>query len=115
MTDGPIPVRLNELADELLDKAHAVHSGRAARGVYAGGYLRQAMLTLVAGAELAEHESPPEATLQVLRGIVMLSIDSDSCRLSAGELIVIPPQRHSVTAVEDSVFILTIRTDITER
>lgn len=113
MTDSSQAQNLSHLAAELLDKARGADSGRAAQGVYRGRYLKQALLTLTSGSKLAEHDSPPEATLQVLRGRVVLSSAEESWDLSEGELVEIPPQRHSVTAREDAAFLLTIRTDVT--
>lgn len=103
---------LGELAPELLDKARKAHSGRAARAVYSGQYLNQALLTLTAGSKMDEHDSPPEATLQVLQGSVTLSSAEESWDLRTGDLLTIPPERHSVVAQEDAAFLLTIRTDI---
>ena len=65
---------LTEVADQLLARAENSHSGRAAQSVYGGHdrVLRQTVIALAAGHELAEHESPGEATLQVLSGRVRL-------------------------------------------
>jgi quercetin dioxygenase-like cupin family protein len=104
-------VNLTRLADELLDKARAASSGRAADTVQGGtGHaLRQTVLALVAGAELGEHESPGEASLQVLHGEVMLSGDEGQAEaLSAGQLTVIPANRHSLRAETDAVVLLTV-------
>ena len=59
--------------------AAAAASGRSAETVYGGHEhaLRQTVLALTAGSSLDEHESPGEATVQVLRGRV---------RLTAGEV-----------------------------
>src|SRR5699024_7965678 len=76
-------------------------------------YLRQVLLTLTEGAELADHDSPPEATLQVVEGSVRLATATGSCELSTGDLITVPPERHSVAAVTDAAFMLTIRTEVT--
>lgn len=102
---------LTALGKELLDRARSGQSGRAARTVHGGTLLRQTMLTLVAGGELAEHDSPPEATVQVLFGRIRLSSRDRSWELGAGDLVAIPPQRHAVTAVEDSAFLLTVRNE----
>ncbi|TSI17683.1 LuxR family transcriptional regulator [Brevibacterium aurantiacum] len=112
MNDNPQTQNLGELAAELLQKARGATSGRAAHSVYSGHYLKQALLTLTAGTTMAEHDSPPEATLQVLRGSVALSSAMDSWDLRVGDLMTIPPERHSVQAHEDSAFLLTIRTDV---
>lgn len=112
MTDDSQSQHLGDLTDELLSKARTANSGRAAHGVYSGRYLKQALLTLTAGSQMAEHDSPPEATLQVLQGSVTLSSAEDSWDLRTGDLMTIPPERHSVTAREDAAFLLTIRTDV---
>ena len=112
MTGQASAQNLESLSAELLEKARGVRSGRAAKGVFTGTYLRQALLTLRAGAELAEHDSPPEATLQVVTGQVRMVTADETWELSAGELIAIPPQKHSVEALTDAAFLLTIRTEI---
>ena len=101
MTDQMPAQNLEALSAELLEKARGAHSGRAAKGVFAGTYLRQALLTLREGAELAEHDSPPEATLHVVKGQVRMVTADESWELSAGELIAIPPQKHSVEALTE--------------
>ena len=112
MTDQMPAQNLEALSAQLLEKARGAHSGRAAKGVFAGTYLRQALLTLREGAELAEHDSPPEATLHVVKGQVRMVTADESWELSAGELIAIPPQKHSVEALTDAAFLLTIRTEV---
>lgn len=112
MTDNTQPQNLRKLTQELLQKARGTNSGRAAHAVYSGQYLNQALLTMTAGSKMAEHDSPPEATLQVLQGSVTLSSAEESWDLLAGDLMTIPPERHSVQAHEDSAFLLTIRADV---
>lgn len=112
MTDNTHIQNLGDLVDELLQKARGANSGRAAHSVYSGRYLKQALLTLTAGTTMAEHDSPPEATMQVLQGSVALSSAEESWDLRAGDIMTVPPERHSVQAHEDSAFLLTIRTDV---
>lgn len=114
MTETLSAQNLADLTEELLEKARGARSGRSAQGVFVGTYLRQALLTLTEGSQLADHDSPPEATLQVIKGSVRLATPNESWELGLGDLIPIPPQRHSVTALEDAAFMLTIRTDITK-
>jgi quercetin dioxygenase-like cupin family protein len=67
------------------------------------------MITLVAGHELAEHDSPPgDATLQVLRGRVRFVSASASVELAECGFLPIRPERHSVAADEDAVLLLTV-------
>jgi quercetin dioxygenase-like cupin family protein len=69
--------------------------------------LRQTVLAMAAGAALAEHDNPGEATLFVLSGRVTLAADGESWQARTGDLLVIPSARHMVTADEDSTLLLT--------
>ncbi|OKI45238.1 cupin domain-containing protein [Micromonospora sp. CB01531] len=98
------------LAEEQLTLARATGSGRSARTIHggAGTPLRQTLVALVAGHELAEHASPGDATLQVLRGRVQLVAQDRSWPGETGDLLVIPDARHALHADEDSVVLLTV-------
>ncbi len=100
----------DELAEELLGRAQAAHSGRAAHTVFGGtGHLlRQTVIAMLDGQELSEHNSPGEATLHVLQGRVRLSTPSASVEAGAGDLVTIPPERHALAALGDAVVILTV-------
>jgi quercetin dioxygenase-like cupin family protein len=56
---------------------------------------------------LAEHDNPGEATLYVLSGRVVLEGGGSSWDAMAGDLLVVPDARHTVTAHEDSALLLT--------
>lgn len=103
-------VSLTDLAAEKLAEAGTSHSGRAAHTIHGGHTheLRQTVLALLAGHELAEHDSPGEATLQVLEGHVRLTAGDDSWDGKTGDHVAIPPARHSLLAVADSVVMLTV-------
>lgn len=101
---------LTALGDEQLAAAKAAASGRSAHTVYGGNEhsLRQTLIALVGGAALDEHESPGEATLLVLQGRVRLIASDASWDGAAGDHMAIPPVRHALNAVEDSVVLLTV-------
>ena len=103
---------LTQLADQQLDAARSARSGRSAVTVYGGHEhdLRQTLIALTAGTVLGEHASPGEATLQVLTGHVQVRAGSDEWEAIAGEHMVIPPQRHDLAAMSDSVVLLTVAT-----
>ena len=98
------------LSRRLLATAAAHHSRRAGETVYGAHEttLHQTVIALVKGAGLAEHESPGEATLQVLTGRVRLVAGDRSEEGLEGDLLVIPPARHSLEALDDSVVLLTV-------
>jgi quercetin dioxygenase-like cupin family protein len=104
------PISLTSLAEEKLAEARETHSGRAAHTLHGGHTheLRQTLMALLAGHELSEHDSPGQASLQVLKGHVHISAGDDSWDGKAGDYVVIPPQRHSLQAIDDSVVMLTV-------
>ena len=101
---------LEALIDEHLANARAHDSGRSALTVHGGRehHLRQTLIALAGGRSLGEHESPGEATLQVLRGRVRLHAGDETWDGGAGDLLLIPPQRHDLEALEDAAVLLTV-------
>jgi quercetin dioxygenase-like cupin family protein len=105
-----VKVSLDALAREVLDRAVAGTSGRAARSVYGGHEhtLRQTLIGLRAGQFLAEHDSPGEATLHVLHGRVRLHAAGEAWDARLGDMLLIPEARHSLDAIQDAVVLLTV-------
>lgn len=103
-------ISLDALAREHLERARSAQSGRSAETVYGGHehVLRQALVTLVKGRSLAEHENPGEATVVVLRGRVRITAGADAWEAREGDLVIVPPARHTLEAVEDSAVLLTV-------
>lgn len=104
---------LTDLSAELLAEARGHSSGRASRTLHGGRdhSLRQLLLALAADRSLSDHESPREATLQVLSGHVRLTTGDGDWEGRDGDFVVIPPVRHGLDAVTDSVVLLS--TDVT--
>ena len=103
-------VSLSQLGADLLAQAREAASQRAAHTIFGGQEhaRRQTLIALAGGAGLAEHDSPGEATLQVVAGRIRFRTDDDSLESAAGDLLTIPLQRHAVAALEDSVLLLTV-------
>lgn len=101
---------LDALAREHLGHARQSSAGRSAESVYGGHEhtLRQTLIALTAGTTMAEHANPGEATVQVLSGRVRLGAGHDSWEARTGDFVAVPPARHNLEAIEDSVVLLTV-------
>lgn len=104
-----ISFSLSDLAYQHLATASTASSGRSAGTVYGGSnhVLRQTMIALTAGTVLAEHQNPGEATVQVLLGRVRLTAGNSAADGGPGDLLVVPPSRHALEALEAAVVLLT--------
>lgn len=101
---------LDAMARQVGSRAAEASSGRAAETLYGGHEkrLRQTVIAMTAGAELAEHESPGDATILVINGRLTLTAGDVTWQGREGDFLVIPDQRHSVQAVTDTAFLLTV-------
>jgi quercetin dioxygenase-like cupin family protein len=101
---------LQALAREQQERAAVASSGRSARTVWGGHerVLRQTLIALTANSSMSEHENPGEATLQVITGRVRLEANGHQWEGRQGDLLFMPPARHSLVAVEDAVVLLTV-------
>ncbi|MFD3993061.1 cupin [Streptomyces sp. NPDC058583] len=101
---------LTALADEHMAAARTAPHGRSAHLIMHDGVLRQSVIALTAGTTLDEHNAPPAASLQVLRGRVNLTMAGRAEELGAGTLRMLR-ERHGITALDDAVVLLTAVND----
>lgn len=104
----PSVTDLAELADDLLERAKDDETRRAAQSVLSLPDLRSTVIALAAEAELPDNEPRNGASLHVLQGRVTLRTAEQDLAVSAGELVAIPAQRHSLRAEEDCALLLTV-------
>lgn len=98
---------------QLLETARSGEHSRAAQLVAHDGPLRQSVIALCEGSELAAHNSPPAATIQVLSGRVRVQLEDEvQAEAAEGDLLVLSHERHAVVALADSTFLLTTVTSI---
>ncbi|MET9802604.1 cupin [Streptomyces sp. NPDC006368] len=102
---------LNAIAEEHLIAAHADEHGRSANLIVRDQPLRQTVIALTAGTSLDEHNTPPAASLQVLRGVVRVTMPSGDVELTMGSLYLLPHERHGLKAVTDAAVLLTAVND----
>jgi quercetin dioxygenase-like cupin family protein len=103
-------ISLEALARQQM-KLAATAAGRHTADTVYGGHekvLRQTVIGITAGAHLAEHENPGEATVLILHGRVRLLAAGHSWEAVRGDLLIIPDKRHSLEALEDSALLLTV-------
>lgn len=100
---------LDALAREQLEAARRSSAGRSAATVVGGHErsLRQTVVALTEGSEMAEHENPGEASLVVITGRIELLAGENTWQARSGDLIEIPPERHTLRALEDCAVLLT--------
>lgn len=102
---------LSDAIMKAIDKARESENGRHAELIVSDGPLRQTVIALVTGTQLGEHNSPPAASIQVIRGTLRVT-GQDPVVLESGVLDTLTHHRHSVEALEDSVFLLTTVTSV---
>lgn len=95
---------------QLLDRAAESTGGHAAETVVGGHerILRQTVIAINKGAELSEHKVNGEATVYVLWGRVRLVAGEASWEGLAGDLLVIPDERHRLEALDHAAIMLTV-------
>ena len=101
-------VELSALGEALLADLANHPAGRTAKTILSGTAMRAVVVALKEGVEMNEHDSPSAATLHVLSGDVVLRAGDREWPVSTGQLVPVPPLRHSVLARADSAFLLTV-------
>jgi quercetin dioxygenase-like cupin family protein len=109
-TTNDAVIDLTTAVDAVLDEARRATSGRAGRTLPpgAGAPLKQTLLALTQGTQLADHASPGPSSLHVLAGQVRLTAEGDPLDLATGAYTQIPPVRHGVEALADAVVLITV-------
>jgi quercetin dioxygenase-like cupin family protein len=103
-------ISLEALARQQMKLAATAGGQHTADTVYGGHekVLRQTVIGMIAGARLAEHENPGEATVLILHGRVRLSAANSTWEGARGDLLIVPESRHSLDALENSAVLLTV-------
>ncbi|WP_114853914.1 hypothetical protein [Brachybacterium sp. YJGR34] len=102
---------LSDAITKAIDLARTAEHGRHAELLINDGPLRQTVIALKKGEQLAEHNSPPAASIQMIRGSVRIT-GEEAVVVETGQIEALTHQRHAVHALDDSVFLLTTVTSV---
>ena len=98
-----------EMADRLREEAEYAANGRTGVTLVKGPELRVVLMVVRAGSGLAEHHAPGPIIVHVLEGEIRFTSGDETVNLREGDLLALPSrQPHSVEAVRDTTFLLTI-------
>lgn len=84
-------------------------SGRRSTILVKTASLRVVLVTMRAGTELQEHSAPATITVQPVQGRISFLVEAEERELAPGSLVTVEAGvRHTVRAIEDGAFLLTI-------
>jgi len=108
--DGPmIQINLPELISQIKLEDAWKKSDRNAITIFKTNSMRLVLIGLHAGAEMKTHTAPGIISVQVLDGQIRFSTEQQQAELAKGQMLVLHAGiPHSVNAVEESVFLLTL-------
>ena len=78
--------------------------------------LRIVLIALHRGAEMAKHTANGHISVQVLEGQIKFTTDLQSVELSKGQMLALHERiPHSVLAIKETIFLLTLTTTLAEK
>lgn len=106
-----VKVDLEEKLEHIRNETAWKEGDRNAITVFKNEEISMVLISLHAGAELKPHKAPGPINVQVLEGKMSFSADNQVFEIKKGQLITLRKEiPHSVVALEDSAFLLTVFT-----
>lgn len=99
-------VSMNSVTTRAIDHARDSAEGIFSERVVRNGPLQQTVVALREGVRLAEHDSDAPASLYIMAGAVRVEA-SEPFVLQRGDLHEMPSRRRGVTAVMDTVMLMS--------
>ncbi|MBK8711833.1 MAG: hypothetical protein IPL97_08185 [Niastella sp.] len=104
-----LPQFIHQIKDEVAWK----ESDRNAITVYKTNGLRMVLVALHQDAELTRHIAKGIISIQLISGCILFTTDQQSVELKDGQILALHERiPHSVRAVKESVFLLTLTTSL---
>lgn len=112
--DAPlVSMDILEFIKQLKNEPAWRNSDRNAMTVYKTNGMRIVLIALHEDAELKRHTADGIISVQVLEGKINFSTDDKSVELEKGQMIALHKGlHHSVKAIKESVFLLTLTTSL---
>ncbi len=93
----------------LAESCPVVDSAIVSKALIDTGTLKQILFSMDTGQEISEHKAPYVATVHVLEGRIRFAVSGEEREMVADDWLVMPPnERHDLTALEPSRFVLTL-------
>lgn len=108
--DAPlVAIDLNKYKDQILSEESWLNNKRNAITVFKSSTMRIVMIGLHQDAELPEHTADGIISVQLLQGHIIFRTADDEQKLTEGNMVTLHEKiPHSVLAMEDSIFLLTM-------
>lgn len=110
MVNAPlVAIDLPRFMEQIKSEAAWLNGPRNAITVFKSDYLRIVLIALHAGAELPTHTADGMISVQVLQGKLRFGTEGESLQMEKGEMVALHKGiPHSVLAIEESMFLLTL-------
>ncbi|MDN3655333.1 cupin domain-containing protein [Ferruginibacter paludis] len=106
-----VSINIAAFTDQLKQEQPWKESDRNSITVFKTDGMRIVLIGLHAGAEMAKHTAGGYISVQVLEGQIKFTTDDKSLELSKGQMLALHPGiPHSVLAVQETIFLLTLAT-----
>ena len=100
---------LNTTAIRWADVIEYPQTGVKSKVLLEEGNCRYALMSLAAGMQIAEHTNPRNATVNVIEGQGVLTLEGKEIVLESGVFVFLPANApHAVKAVTNFAFLLTL-------
>ncbi|WP_299701471.1 cupin domain-containing protein [uncultured Pontibacter sp.] len=100
---------LPALALELKGEESWQKSGRGSRTIFKSESMRILLNVMQAGSEIKPHQAPGPISVHVIEGRIRFNTEAEAVVLTKGQLLTLQEHvRHSVEALEETTFLLTV-------
>ena len=108
-----VSIDLGSFIEQIRNEKTWEDSDRNAITVFKTNGMRIVLIALHKNAELARHTANGIISVQVLEGQMIFTTDQQSVELSKGQLLTLHQGiPHSIVAIEETVFLLTLTTTL---